>query len=57
MHVRRETKYTVELTQKDVEALIAEMNTIYPLFASEGDVKDIKFLLQLKDELVVAFAE
>lgn len=54
MVIHKETKYSVELTQGDVQALINEMNTIYPLFASEGDVSDIKTLLQLKDELAMA---
>ena len=54
MNVSKESKYVIELTPQEMQALIAEMNTVYPLFASEGDVDDIKTLLHLKDELALA---
>ena len=53
MNIAKETKYTVELTQEEVTCLIKEMNIIYPLFASEGDVEEISTLLSLKDELAM----
>ena len=54
MKVKKESKYVVELTPSELQNLIAEMNTVYPLFASEKDVEDIKTLLRLKDELALA---
>ena len=44
----------IELTPEDAQQLIHEMNTVYPLFAAEGDVDDISTLLNLKDELAMA---
>ena len=57
MEIRKETKYTIELTKQDAQNFIKEMNIIYPLFASENDVDEIKTLLQLKDELVMSFSD
>ena len=54
MEVKKKSKYVVELTKEDAQQLIGEMNTVYPLFADEGDVNDISMLLNLKDELAMA---
>ena len=54
MQVRKKSKYVIELTKEDAQQLISEMNTIYPLFADEGDVNEISNLLNLKDELAMA---
>ncbi len=57
MQISKETKYVIELTKQDAQDFIKEMNIIYPLFASENDVNEIKTLLQLKDELVMSFGD
>jgi len=57
MKARKESKYIIELTPAELQTLIAEMNAVYPLFASENDVEDIKTLLHLKDELALAISD
>ena len=54
MEIKKKSKYVIELTKEDAQQLICEMNTIYPLFAAEGDVNEISQLLNLKDELAMA---
>lgn len=54
MVVVKKSTYMIELTPEDAQQLIHEMNTVYPLFAAEGDVDDISTLLNLKDELAMA---
>ena len=54
MEIKKKSKYIIELTPEDAQQLISEMNTIYPLFAAEGDVNEISQLLNLKDELAMA---
>ena len=54
MLIVKKSTYTIELTPEDAKQLIHEMNTIYPLFAAEGDADDISMLLNMKDELAMA---
>lgn len=53
MNISKEATYTIQLTDPELKKLIKEMNTVYPLFAAEGDVDEIEMLLRLKDELAI----
>jgi len=54
MKIEKNVTFIVELTQRDVNALVREIESLYPMFASEEDFAQICNLHELKNELILA---
>ena len=54
MEIEKNVTFIVKLTQHDVNALVREIESLYPMFASEEDIAQICNLHELKNELILA---